>query len=492
MLRRRTPETDQLDVELVEVVGDDAISSGPVPVPRDAAAGRGPRRRRRLLVAGVAVALVAVLGAAQLLELGRSPTAGVTDGLIGAVPTAPEQLWLAPGSHWSFVEGDTVVHGSGRGVTMRDVRTGDVVGEREDVGQCEPATDGSMTGQVRPVVLCQRGPFLEDGVSVMVLTALAAADGGTLWNHTVETSRWSTMLSVLDGDVGESDDDRGDRGPGADAVTDDDAADVLWAAQDDGTVRVVRLSLLDGTVRWSTEHESRADGLWFQELDGLLIVTDSLVLDLATGEDSGLDPSSAPWTQEIEVPVPRGVARATWTDGGGTLTVVAPDGTERFTLDGAIPLAWSALVSERADVVAALLEDQRAVVLDALTGEELWELAGGQGLVDQNVVAYLPETVIVTAGTDLRAYAARTGATLWSTEEQVASWTRRVVDDRRLVTPTLVDGEPGLRALDLETGETAWQVSLPSRVQDYRGGLHAADGVLVVQMESGTVAFATG
>lgn len=483
MVHRRSPEPDQVEVvvELAEATQRDVV---PATGPDADGAGVGvpdapTRRRGRLLATGLAVALVLVVGAAQVAESGRSPTRGVVTGRIGSVPVAPTELWRADSTYWSIVADGVVTHGmSEGGLVLRDLRTGEVLAERtrDDVGYCDRVgTTASSRTTVHTHVLCTRDDLEADG-ALAVLTAVSTRDASTLWRHSAPTTGWSSMAQPIPGD---------DR-------------DVLWSLAADEGVRLVRLAHDDGTVRWTADVRAQDPHQhWVHVGTDVVAVGDTQFVDVETGRTAAGASMSDVWAGSLDVPVPRGVGRYTYTESSTELAVLDEDGTERFVVEGGYPTGWEPLVSDAAREVVVALPDGAVAVLDVLTGGELWrpETPETPEPLAVEAVAYLPGVLVVADGEHLRGVVPRTGAEQWSVRRDPSIWPVAVADERRLVLSGLVGPEDdtlpfprrGLVAVDLGTGEVVWELPVLGAVHAITG----ADDVVLVQTESTTLAFAT-
>lgn len=475
MVRGPGAEAGDVEVEVVEAADDVLVAADERP-PR-AGGGDTERRpasgrRRAVLVAGV-VALVAAVGAAQLVESGRSPTAGVVDGRIGSVPTRPTPLWRADGSSWSVVGDGVVAHATqDGGVTVRELRSGDLVAVRtgREVGSCDLPVDLPVRGGPSSVVYCSRDAVGTGTASDVVLTAVSTHDGSTVWEHAVpSTGGWSMVTALRDG-------------------TDD----VLWSVMSGTTVRVTRLASADGQVRWSAELWTAQHGtLRVRVTDDDVVVNESTVLDLATGDHVADGVQTDDVAITVDVPVPRGSGRLAFTTSSTELTVLDHDGRERFVVEQVFPTGWGALVSDRAAELVVGRADGSVAVLDVLTGAELWR----PGTPDTQAVAYLADVLVTSDNRFLRGVDPRTGEERWSVRTSPSAWVAAAVDERRVVVATGTDvGEgrvrllgPGLVAVDVETGAVAWEMPIGEPVDAIRGG----DDVMVVQTDSATIAFGT-
>lgn len=493
-MTRITSGSDPATIE-VDLVDDEVPRThraAPAGAGADAPRSRRPARRRRRAMQVTALAVVlAAVGVAQLVESTDRPTGDVVRGRIGSVPVAPAELWRAPASMWSYVDGEVVVHGSLAGVVAHDLRTGEVLADLStEVGRCLPASDLQGGPVVTSVVLCTAWERA-GGVPVVTLRAVRPAQGRTAWSVRVPGEALESVVHlVVDGG-----DAPAHGAPVLGRVVALERADALWAVRERTSLHLARVALDDGTVRWSTELPHAAtEGMWLEPRDGAVLVSGRVLVDLATGEPLG-EPADgeAPPPVEAPVRVPGGVARL---DGAGTgegpvdgrTTVSALDGTVRFARGASFPVGWAAVVADDADVVVlADASDGSRVVLDAGTGAELWRLESLSAFWD--VMAYLPDLLVVRGGSHLYAYDARTGEERWTVSIDPNSWAPALVDDRRLVASARAPGQgSGLQAVDVRSGEVVWTVPLPSPVRELR----PVDDVLVVQMDAGVVVLGTG
>src|SRR5690606_33355416 len=280
-----------------------------------------------------------------------------------------------------------------------------------------------------------------------------------------------------------------------------DDRDVLWSLAADEGVRLVRLAHDDGTVRWTADVRAQDPHQhWVHVGTDVVAVGDTQFVDVETGRTAAGASMSDVWAGSLDVPVPRGVGRYTYTESSTELAVLDEDGTERFVVEGGYPTGWEPLVSDAAREVVVALPDGAVAVLDVLTGGELWrpetpETPETPEPLAVEAVAYLPGVLVVADGEHLRGVVPRTGAEQWSVRRDPSIWPVAVADERRLVLSGLVGPEDdtlpfprrGLVAVDLGTGEVVWELPVLGAVHAITG----ADDVVLVQTESTTLAFAT-
>ncbi|MEV7964030.1 PQQ-binding-like beta-propeller repeat protein [Oerskovia paurometabola] len=378
--------------------GEDGI----VPAPRD------PRvqRRRRLVVTGVAGALVLVLGGLTALDVVRARQA---DALLRTAPGGvvgltqpPEEVWsVDTGETWpAFVDDLLLMPGDGA-LVAHDLTSGEEVWRRADLGssRCGTFFARARGAAALSTITCLSGGGLEDVVPSYptrppTTVSVLGLDGRTLSERALDTSRGDAAV-LADGDLVRA--IREDRGL---VVTVEDArtGDVRWArtvpadsAGDGGTCEIS----VDGTM--VDDRES----VYFYDLAGLISVTgcrvgatfspggdvlssgdDAYVEGLADGrftrmasDGSGTDVLDA----EGEVLL-RGVSEVLEplaTDGtappllfvrpGSGLVALAEDGHEVW----AFP-RYTAQVLLTARDMTVVATFPGAVAIDNVTGEELW------------------------------------------------------------------------------------------------------------------------
>lgn len=431
-----------------------------------------PRRRRpggrHALLAVLAALVVAGVLIAHGAQGAPSLTAGVADGRVGSMPVVPDLLWQAPDSSWSVLDGDVLALGTRDGFAVRDLRTGAVVVERRDAGDCGPVRDSS-DGSSYPVVLCTTGPSPEGGIATV--TSFTAG-GEELWQKALDVGSGVSAAAAVT--------------YGAPSSEPKPEPDVVWLAGDADHLHLTRMAGTDGVELWSVELELvEAVSPSLQVLDTVALVSEEIAVDLATGAHDRYEP---PWAGDESITVveiPSGSARETYLAGSVTVTVLDETGAERFTLPDASLLGRRPLMSDQADLLMVTTPEGHAVAVDAMTGVDRWRV---DDHTFRYLVALLPDVVVVTDGDRLRALDGRTGDERWAVPVGEDTWSTSVVDERRIITGADVAGRTALTAFDAPSGDLVWEVETPSPVQE----LHTGDGVLVVQTYDGTMAFPTG
>lgn len=477
----RGPGADDVEVEIVDEPG----AAGPrglrtTPAADDGSPRAGertarPPRRRPLALGGAAVVLVTAVVLAQVAENADSVTEGVPDRA-ASMPDAPVELWHVSDVAWSEPEGDLLVT-AGRDAPLAayDLLTGAVVWTRDEhsPGECWPAPRADADAEPLRIACVGGLELTADGVLVLRLTVRAGDDGRVLWTHELPADRWAAWLGT--------------------DVDDPAPRDLFWAARAGSSITVVRLDGATGEPVWSTEHLAPDTAeLFVDVVDDVVTVGGEVVLDRATGRVSdGPEPGADVWEARLSGDAtavvrsrPNAPPASIQDPASLTTTVRAADGTERFTVPG-VPLVGGAAVSDLSTVLgisgpagevlldAATGEEiERVTVLDVVTGEELWHTDARSALVP---VAYLRDRVVVARDGELVAFVARTGVELWSVRTRDGltgtpfwAWRGVPVDDTRVVIGREVDHRSTLAAVDLATGDVAWELDLATPVSPVR------------------------
>lgn len=117
-----------------------------------------------------------------------------------------------------------------------------------------------------------------------------------------------------------------------------------------------------------------------------------------------------------------------------------------------LPQGVSQPLASDGSMIAAVDNEQEVHALDARTGARRWTTEGGLASTAPVVVA---DGVTVVSSGGIRAYDNRTGRLRWYRGDQVVRWPTDVqVNDRTLA----VDGDYGVRLLDLEDGHTVGSI----------------------------------
>lgn len=454
------------------------------------AAGAAGRRRRRVLLGvalGVVLAIAATGGVLAALDARRADARW--DALAGRgwplvdLDVPLEEAWRADGGGWPMVVSSDVIIVQGWSPTVAtstwraiDTATGATRWERLDlgIGWCTP---WDPTWELTDLDLVAYGAFVADsdgtprGDPTLLVCSDTSFGGEVLPPGATSTVR---VVDVADGrEVGTV------SVPGSvfsfTPVGDDVIVSAVSAA---GSVDLTRADLRTGDVQWTVATDvSVFLGAWPQVLDGAVVLASpdgdvALAVDVETGA-----PTSAPDlgpVQGAQVLLPDG-SRALvdygltrLDDGSGdylvgdpSVTVVGPDGQERFSVPGELWTPWFSDGSMPDRVVVSRpgpTGGTTLVALDVVTGAELWTSSAAWSSTVVQV-----DGVVVSGSGYLSATDLRTGEELWERRGTSTGLVSPVTDGSRLAVPVAEDGEAWLVALDIRTGAQAWRVpAIPS------------------------------
>ncbi|GEA87774.1 PQQ-binding-like beta-propeller repeat protein [Cellulomonas cellasea] len=453
----RAPRQGQVDVELVETVGD-----AEVPAAEPGADWRELLRgvpARAWVAAAAVVALVAGVVVAVEWRADRAQAARIarTDGLTASLAEPLQELWRVPREGAVGVVGDVLVLYGGPGQGVLGVGTDDGVTRWE-----QPVGGSGWCWVERVGAEDERATVWSGGIRQHEPGTAVLACSDTLGGGIDDLSR--TEVTVMDperGDVLR----RVDLGSTGSTAEVDDGVAVLGV---DGEDRVVgsRWDILTGERVWeyvgprvdqdssgtATSHDGSTMTLRVGEV--------SVTLDLRTGRAVDTAGGGRPVTQELDrLPLADGgIAVSTAVDDERHEVVVHDeDGGLRFTTaghalrpvadDGSAPRTLLLVSAKRPGIMA----------VDARTGDELWRSS-----ISSWQVAVLAGLVVLRDQQVLTAVDARTGVTVWEHDDTAPrTGVSLLTDGRRLLTPVQVDGRTHLLTRDVETGREVWRAPAP-------------------------------
>ena len=401
------PDTSPDDVAPVPAggAGTRGGEDGIVPAPSDSSA----HRRRRLVVTGVAGALVLVLGGLTALDMDRARQA---DALLRTAPGGvvgltqpPEEVWsVDTGEAWPAFAGDLLVLAQTDALVAHDLSTGEEVWRRADLGRSRCGSLVARAGRAAApsTLTCLHGGGLEDPVPSHptrppTTVSVLGLDGRTLAERDLDVSRGNAEV-LDDGDVVRA--VRDDHGLVV-TVEDPGTGDVRWTRSvpadvtgDDGACEIpVDGLMVDDresvyffdTARLISVRGCRVGGTFSPGGDVLSSGDDAYVAGLADGRFTrmAMDGSGGSGTDVLDAEgkvLLRGVSEVLEplaTDGTAPpLLFVRPgSGLSAFTEDGTEVWAFprytaKVLLTTRDMTVVATFPG--AVAIDNVTGEELW------------------------------------------------------------------------------------------------------------------------
>lgn len=509
----RGGDDDTVPVDLIEVDSPDALlpdggaPGEPVGGPPVGDA-RTRRRRRRRMQAGVSAAVVlALAGTGVALSVLDDRRANARWDALAAqgLPLVPlgspvEEAWRLDFGGYPFTSaGDVMVvqawEPTGATSPWRaiDVRTGEVIWERSDLGygwctQWNPAwADEEAAYQG-----AWQGLLAASDAAVAVPTLLICTDAG--FGGELPASGATATLRVVEiatgRDVGEVVVDG--------AVLSFDPADddlVVGSVVADGTVALARVALTGGAIRWQVETDLAAvdtDGIymapWLQVVDGLIyLVSPAGVLLEVRSVETGEPVTGAPDLSTVSAGrrvLPDGSTAEAFYPGMAylgssdpvdvpTVTVSGPDGEERFSVEGEL---WTPYFSDgsMADRIVVSRWGQGAsslAALDVETGEELWTSRAPWSSPVLQVDGF-----VVTGSGYLSAVDLRTGEEIWERSGSASGVIAPVTDGSRMLVPVTERGATSLTAVDVRTGAEIWRTPTVNGIQLY---VPITGGVLV-------------
>ncbi|MGW6131168.1 outer membrane protein assembly factor BamB family protein [Cellulomonas sp. NPDC055163] len=455
----RAPRQGQVDVELVEIVGDDAV-----PEAEPGADWRELLRRvpgRAWAVTAVVVALVVgVVGAVEWrADRAQAARLAATDGLTVSLAEPLAEVWRAPRQGVLGVVGDVaVLHGgTNQGVIGVGVRDGEARWEQGvgGAGWCwleRLGPDGRRVGPWGPAPA-----RTEPGEAVLGCTD---SRGGGIDEQGTEV----TVLDPVGGDVLRQ---FALSGPGTGSTSEVDDGVATLGLDGEGRVVGRRWDLLTGALAWEfvgPRVEQGSQGVRTSVGEDTMTLASgqvSVTLDAATGEVVDTAGGGRPAVQELDrLRMPDGGVAISTAVGEERLEVVVQDedGQQRFTAsgyalrpvadDGSAPQALLLSSSGRPGVMA----------VDARTGDELW-----RSRVSSWQVAVLDGLVVLRDEQRTTAVDARSGATVWSHDDPAPpTGVSLLTDGRVLLTPVRGgDGSTDLVARVVETGREVWRAPAP-------------------------------
>jgi outer membrane protein assembly factor BamB len=451
------PRPDDVAPAAADGAGTSGGEDGIVPTPRDPSA----HRRRRLVVTGVAGALVLVLGGLTALDMVRARQADAllrsTPGGVVGLTQPPDEVWsVDTGEAWPMFAGDRLILAHADALVAHDLSTGEVSWRREELAgfQCSAPGSSASVPDAASFVICLGGGGPVDALPRDPSTTVAVVDldGEVLTRRDLDPSRGVSEV-LPDGDLVRAARDGGDL-----VVTVEDA----WTGEARWTRRVPQVEPAEGfgtceiTQEDGTTVEDR-DFLYFFNLAGGISVAGCDVEasltrqgEILTGADGGLMRS-----------LRDGRLTRSARDGAGT-DVMDEDGTLLWSTTGVVtePLATDGtapplLFAQGGSGFVALDED----------GRELWTFPryATQVLLttkDLTVVASYPGAVAVdnSTGEELWTWkASESGGS--STSDVTAAFAGRGA----LTVVVGVDPVERTRwtSIDLADGSSRWSTTIP-------------------------------
>ena len=406
--------------------------------------GAPPRFRRRWLLAGALVLLLAAVAVVDVIGArDRAAHLAAVVGVLEPVDSSLRERWIQPGG-WQH----PAVHGpdlmvslfNDRGDALRLVATDIVTGEqRWDVALPE--------GIFEAGVACRAlGADGEVSTHIACRLDVPAAAGAEFPAY---GPRSEARLVVLDAQTGETVGDRSlDHGFGTVETLGSDI--LVTTVLADGRVRVTREEPSTGRVRWSVQSEQPLPGAGSgpgpdaPETDvahGVIAVSGPMAMALSEeGEVLGEWPVEAQaaagpveltvladgrfvvGTPKVQADVPYG-------------TVSTSDARDGFPIDGPV-LELDVDDGSASDLLLTTSEGAGEIVaLDARTGEPRWSAAA----TPTSGALLLDHRLITTVGSDLVALDTRTGTRLWTAANGPQAEHDLLTDGDVVLVPTLDD-----------------------------------------------------
>ncbi len=450
-----------------------------------------PRRRWPLIIAGLALALVAVLVVDGVRSRALAERLSRTPGLLEPVDSPLEEVWNEPGgwAHPAVHGPDLMVNQFHGGEIVRLTGTDVVTGEQLwDVtvpgaplgdGMCMPLTPDSPS--VSTHILCRFEVPVGPGVELPGYGPRA-----------------EPRLLVLDARTGDTVADRAlDHGFGAIATIGADV--VVITVQPDGRVRVERQDPVSGQVRWTTDTEQTLAGAGSgagprsPEMDveqGVVVLEGSLGMVLSA--DGELLGEWQPPEGELLHPDARAVSVTVLADGRFAVgsdvaqgdrpygTVSESDSRHGFPIDG--PVLEPEVDDGSADelLLTAPTGGAEIVALDPQTGEPVWTAEA----TPRTEPLVLDRRLITSSGTSLVALDTRTGALLWSRPVGAREF-QLLTDGHVAIVPsgTQSPTESTFTATDLADGRIRWTAAGPANVV----GFYAIGGQLIALQQEAMI-----
>ncbi|EYR63478.1 hypothetical protein N866_20300, partial [Actinotalea ferrariae CF5-4] len=409
-------------------------------------------------------------------------------GLLRPVHAAPSELWHLPG---------TWVAGTGERDVLVATPDGLLQGVEPETGRVRWGVDGPPPGGSSWCTVLHRTP---DGTGITRTAtgtrpaALALCEEGT-WAAGLDGSRIRlTLARTLDPATGAV---LAERALGGGLLVSDVVdGDLLHASADQaGFVSVARWDPWTGEPRWAFRSDRRitdrrSNGVQVHHGAGTLsfVGSSTLTLDLGSGRQVDRPGDTPPADAVVGYLADGAAVLAGARDGGTTTRVLAPDGTLRYTTEGA-PLLPSLRVGSAAGVLLVRATDGGVRAVEAATGAPLWrERPSGRGpdrAADLSVLAEVDATVVLTDAVEAWGVDLRTGRPAWRHALADVARLQPLTDGAVVVLP-VQDGTPSgsLLAVEVRSGAELWRTPLAPGTK----GVRPAHGLLLVESEDGITA----